>query len=565
MKRLIYVLFVGVFLLGGTNVANAQLNGLVNKAKDKADKDLDIEDMKDACIRLKNAFEREIEDSDRYLKKESYDNARSNMENSKKRLEEYKSEPCPFVKKLRKQYKAQREEVNNAQYPKEGEDFIVKGVVKRNKELIEEVLKYGGDINKKGHFVVGRNLISGLPLEVAIKDDNLDMVKFLVDKGAKVDQKGSAVHLKDKPYMVMDYAIDHGNEEIIDYLMEQSSSVGNKYYRLSNAASAGNLNVYKKLVKELDAKPFMEKTYTDDRGVERKATTLCSAEDENNEEIAEYIRKELLKEERSKITNSTHKENIGRIVFSDKKISATDDADNFTRKLNAADPIYGMLYLPTKTKYMRINRGDCLGDWNPKYYEVWAMLEKDEKKYKVAEVSIGNKYAESSVIPVKINTEENDRYLYRKFFSRLENGENKGKIEVVLGFEDITYKDDIVFVRKEGEVYEIDKSFADYEAGMDDPELEKKILEAANRLNTERETKKEFKKVKIKSNGWSSIRHSKTGVLMGRRIYAYCYGKTPQGYCVVQKIGFKQEHTGSDYSSRLKLYDVGFEVTVECE
>jgi Ankyrin repeats (3 copies) len=92
-----------------------------------------------------------------------------------------------------------------------GNEFLTKGVVRGNQRLVVKLLDKGFDVNGDGHR-------DGMPLSAAVAMHNSDMIRFLISKGARVDEPDP--QLGDTP--LMDAAVE-GKMEIVRILLESGA------------------------------------------------------------------------------------------------------------------------------------------------------------------------------------------------------------------------------------------------------------------------------------------------------------------------------------------------------
>ena len=85
-------------------------------------------------------------------------------------------------------------------------------------DYIKVLMNYGADINKC-------NLYDKTPLHYAVENNNLDMVKFLVEKGANINAKTNA------GFTALDIAKNYKLNDLIEYLelLEQKNDIENEY------------------------------------------------------------------------------------------------------------------------------------------------------------------------------------------------------------------------------------------------------------------------------------------------------------------------------------------------
>ncbi len=147
--------------------------------------------------------------------------------------------PKAFGKKLDEAKKAgltmadlNREEIMNEYTP-----LISALIFQRNTELLDEVLKRGGNLNKP-------DIMDDMPFSHA---RDIDTMKFLLKKGANINSTCS------EGYTALAYAVQDGNKEVYDFLIKNKAdikTVTNDGQTLMHKAVLGNNpEIVKDLVK----------------------------------------------------------------------------------------------------------------------------------------------------------------------------------------------------------------------------------------------------------------------------------------------------------------------------
>ncbi|HAS43457.1 MAG TPA: hypothetical protein DCS93_23455 [Microscillaceae bacterium] len=113
------------------------------------------------------------------------------------------------------------------------------------------------------------------------------------------------------------------------------------------------------------------------------------------------------------------------------------------------------------------------------------------------------------------------------------------------------------------------KNLARYQlpkAQMNNPALNKQVLQAIQRFGQAGGWKETFHKVVITSPDWQTITHESTGNIMGRMIEAACAAKWPDGHCTYQYFYFVQDHQGGGkYSQTVRRHATGRQYTIDCQ
>ncbi|WP_430406430.1 ankyrin repeat domain-containing protein [Fluviicola sp.] len=122
------------------------------------------------------------------------------------------------------------------------------------------------------------NLVGGTPLNHAVNYDRIDIVKYLIGRGANVN----ALY-DDSPSLLS--AIENENEEMIDLLLENGADVnlqdGYGNDALFKAVFTRNLNIVKRIVNN-GANPFVGNN-------PENYSSYDSAKDLEDEEIVDYF------------------------------------------------------------------------------------------------------------------------------------------------------------------------------------------------------------------------------------------------------------------------------------
>lgn len=105
---------------------------------------------------------------------------------------------------------------------------------KNYKEMIDLLLDYGASINFNGY---NHTLVN--PLDVAINAANLDLVKFLVDRGANLDN----IHPT-----TIDCLVGNNSEDILEFLIDNGAVNFDKDLCLINLSYSGNNYLIQKLL-----------------------------------------------------------------------------------------------------------------------------------------------------------------------------------------------------------------------------------------------------------------------------------------------------------------------------
>ena len=96
-----------------------------------------------------------------------------------------------------------------------------------NTNLIENIIRDNEDFNKFDNLINIPNANTGKsPIMYAIEYNRINIVKYLIDKGANINYSNIYTGVS-----VLIYAIEFGNNEIIEYLIDKGADI---YYKMNN-------------------------------------------------------------------------------------------------------------------------------------------------------------------------------------------------------------------------------------------------------------------------------------------------------------------------------------------
>lgn len=99
-------------------------------------------------------------------------------------------------------------------------------------------------------------------------------------------------------------------------------------------------------------------------------------------------------------------------------------------------------------------------------------------------------------------------------------------------------------------------------AGMSNPAMEAKMVEALNKLGW----KEKFSKVIITSSAWTITKNELTGVILYRYVAAVGITKDHDGKCYYQEFTFRQDYSGGgNYDSAIKYNSYGGKREIGCD
>ncbi|MBN1988572.1 MAG: ankyrin repeat domain-containing protein [Bacteroidales bacterium] len=461
-------------------------------------------------------------------------------------LEKWKKEPCPFQDKYQKEYDELVASLESKTLAANADPLLVKAAEENDKALAEKALNAGAKINAFTNQTT--------PLIAAVKKNNLDMVKFLIEKGADPNIV--------KPYMneyALYYAVKNGNKDICEYLVNNGANNDKGINILLVAAANGQLEIFKMLVDRFSLYAGMIEE-DNERQVNNEASALCLAQKNGHEELAQYIITKIEEHNVNNITDPTHKKHINKAVYSTAGIPETGASENaFQTTFKAAEPIYGRVFLDTKLKYLMYGKnGTC--NYNAEFdqYTLSAKIKNKNKEVQMGTYNI-KETNEANSIAITINTTQMARESYKQVYEYLQPGKNDVTFIVTLRNGAFIFEKDVVLEKDPKATFKVGKTFDQIEAGMNDPELVKKATKWAKENFLKHDSTEDIdgagvvKGVKILSKDWNINRHEISGQPEYRSIVIYVNASYESGRCIYQKIGLKQNYDGNSYSSVLQF------------
>lgn len=270
------------------------------------------------------------------------------------------------------------------------------------------------------------------------------------------------------------------------------------------------------------------------------------------------------------ITSATHQKYVGKIVWSNGKVSMdSPDESRFKTKFNAGETIYGRYYLAESLQNFVLKQENTEVRAARTYTDIYIDGVLQDLEFEPAELTSEQIIATTRQIWVHTPITADAGFGGTKRWIDLVNKKMTPGEHVIrfdLRIEDckgVLATGSFTYVKGTPKL-KYGWNFGSYPTGMKDAALEASILKYIQNAATAQGWDEKFSKVKIYSNDWNTLRND-YGVILGRTIGAYCYATWPDGHCTVQAFAFKQDYNGSAYSKTLGLFKNFTQDEVDCE
>ncbi|GAA4470168.1 hypothetical protein GCM10023093_30920 [Nemorincola caseinilytica] len=288
------------------------------------------------------------------------------------------------------------------------------------------------------------------------------------------------------------------------------------------------------------------------------------------------------------ITCDVHKKNIGKILFSNDKITRgnMNNESVYKSTFNVGDIIYGRFYLAKGlNKYLLFDQGYFYenessamgggGSWAEAYYIMSIDGKPYNDKYPVVykseyPVDKGNHQTTGQTRIIPNAADGGAVREVTDALNAMSEGSHQVRIDMYGGaYQSRSTKDPIAtgtftLVKAKGATAKMGKTFEDLPAGMKDAELEAKMLKAAQKKATDEHWKEKPMKVKISSEDWDVRRNELTGVVLNRVIRGNVYAIWPDGHCGYLEMSFVQNHDGTNFQNALYYNSIGGQYDLDC-
>ena len=313
------------------------------------------------------------------------------------------------------------------------------------------------------------------------------------------------------------------------------------------------------------------------------------------------------------IINDFHQSHLNQVVFTSKKIDPKDITEgDLKTSFGINDPIYFTFYMSKSFRnqvlypvdkdginqtyyydnsfhkfyhgpeYSSSNANEGIPELN-RYGTHMVYVEIDGVQIENAVFSVDVKFdSEITAFTGYILPDPNDVQLGMEIITAMQKvteGNHKVRVEIA-GFhregssnvhmtKDLVATGEFTLTRKAGEKFapKIGKSFADFNAGMNDPALEKKFLAAVIAFGKSAGYKEQYSAVKIKDSKWYIKTHNVTGAILEKNIVAYCKSTFANGMCYVQAYIFRAQYNGSGYEEPYcsGVYNNSYPEAIDCD
>lgn len=283
-------------------------------------------------------------------------------------------------------------------------------------------------------------------------------------------------------------------------------------------------------------------------------------------------------------TSDFHKQNVGKIIWSNKPLvigKEKDMAAFIKNDFKTGEAIFGTMYLGNNLKQLlngnermriiiKVDNGTAV--WGGDLSYIIVPLAVQEKSYFQFALLPDEQWFKDNYAPYV--AKENWTYSY--FMDELANSGDishnitcelvfptsiqadiKGAVALDLGAGSASIK---ALSAKLHDQLMASRTLP--KSGMSNPALEQQMLTAANNLGWN----DKFLKTIITSSTWVVVKNELTGAILYRYLGAVCTTKSNDGKCYYQEFSFKQDYTGGgNYSSAVKYNSYGGKRELGCD
>lgn len=283
-------------------------------------------------------------------------------------------------------------------------------------------------------------------------------------------------------------------------------------------------------------------------------------------------------------TSDFHKQNVGKIIWSNKPLvigKEKDMAAYIKNDFKTGEAIFGTMYLGNNLKQLlngnermriiiKVDNGTAI--WGGDLSYIIVPLAVQDKSYFQFALLPDEQWFKDNYAPYV--AKENWTYSY--FMDELANsGDISHNITCELEFPTNVQADIKSTVALDlgggsANIKALSAKLHDQlmasrtlpKAGISNPGLEQQILTAANNLGWN----DKFLKTIITSSTWVVVKNELTGAILYRYLGAVCTTKSNDGKCYYQEFSFKQDYTGGgNYSSAVKYNSYGGKREIGCD
>ncbi len=281
------------------------------------------------------------------------------------------------------------------------------------------------------------------------------------------------------------------------------------------------------------------------------------------------------------ITSPTHEKYVRKLVFS--SIPFEDGVENeskFKNEFTSNDNIYIRAYMPHSVMnhpvfaYQRGGESPKKNIYGEYYYKVTidgAPLLNEKYEFGDDQVRLEQEeltVLSSAFLPAPA-TIERDRYLLDAL-NNLALGDHVVKLEMHTSSGGYDSREplctgEFIYKKTGNEEISVGKSWSQFNAGMQDGNLEAQMLEMMKKFAHDQGWDAEIGGVKIEDRDWNIERNEVTGIILDRWVAVNVYIKYNNGVCQVRRFIFQQNHNGSGYSNILSHNGGGKFEKIDCD
>lgn len=294
------------------------------------------------------------------------------------------------------------------------------------------------------------------------------------------------------------------------------------------------------------------------------------------------------------ISSEMHRNNIGKIIFSDEKIEfQNEDESKIKNRFNISDHIYGRAYMICSVandtiasnyynyygilknvKKRACGRGGRFANSASAFYKLY--IDGELSNWNIQNISFNDKSLQYTTRQVWLAPETEDEKVsdyWLEILDDLSEGEHSVRIELFSdGGNFISYRPlaagEFTLVKgKNANTVSAGLKFSALDEGRKDPELAKQILGILNKKAKGMGWEMTFKKVKMRTDWISSYVGSGNSLSRIREISVYGYATYPDGRCIIEEFTIAQSYNGSEFSGPIFYRQVipGSKQRIDCE
>lgn len=252
------------------------------------------------------------------------------------------------------------------------------------------------------------------------------------------------------------------------------------------------------------------------------------------------------------IVNNIHDKYKGEIVWSDEKIDLNNPNEStFKKTFTTDDWLYGRMYLPQSMQNSIYEETGVKYDKFYFYFDVY--INGKLQDWQLPGGDFNGNLVERTTQQLWIYTPLgcDDLAGWFDLIKNLPGGNNnirfdlRAKISSGQIFDTVYATGTFTFNKRNGETPGYGTPFDVYKSGMNDPDLEAKILTSIGNYAYNQDWDESFYNVKILSDKWQIVRERGTGNVIKKYVIAYCFAMWPDRSFSVQQFQFSTFANGS--------------------